>query len=130
MKKKISRKESFRSDLRRKMDELNSAVKVIKKLKSEPDKLMRITTSLRGDFVVVKVVPGRAKDVKPLVTGKVLPAMAHTKFHSVDLAKLKSSGRYSEQNLEDTRRATRTLISPPSEKVDAIYESLIAQRPR
>jgi hypothetical protein len=125
----ISRRFTKQSALKQKIKELNSAVKVLNAMKNQPDRALRAKTMLTKDGVVVKVVPKLAEDIrKP--QARLISSSDGTfvvRVHKVNASKVAKA--YGDRSVEDTRRAVRTLSSPPSDQAREFYKRLTAKRP-
>jgi hypothetical protein len=127
-KRPTSRRFARHSALKGKIDELNTAVRVIKALKNEPDRVVRVKTMVSKDGVVVKVVPRLAKD---LTLTKAKPALFRSgefKVRTFTFDSRRAISKRIDRSIEDTDRAVRTLSTAPSEQVLAFYRKLAAKR--
>ncbi|MEW9585529.1 hypothetical protein [Paraburkholderia sp. DGU8] len=127
-KRPTSRKFVRDSALKGKIDELNSAVRVIKALKNEPDRVVRVKTMVSRDGVIVKVVPKLAKDLTHMKVKTALPRSGNFKVHTYTFAIKSTVSKRVDRSIEDTDRAVRTLSTGPSEQVAAFYKKLAAKR--
>ncbi|MGN3964662.1 hypothetical protein ACS0ZG_01100 [Burkholderia gladioli] len=133
-KRPTSRRSARNLALKGKIDELNSIVEVIKALKNEPDRVVRVKTVVSRDQVVVKVVPKSAKDLafrkaKAKARAKTaLPRSGEFKGRFFAYETKKILGQPGDRSIEDTDRAVRTLSTAPSEEVLDFYKKLSAMR--